>query len=154
MVLEADAIEDVLPGPQAFDQRLGGEVGLGQRIDVDRAANGLEAVGGRDLDQHARGAVGAGPDNARIDRHVARLDAVGDDRPITGAAESGLGDAAQQADRCGRASGRQEPATRQRRAVAHGDGHWASAVESRGVPCVRRLTGTQQFCDEETTEVA
>ena len=30
-VLEADAIEDVLPGRQAFDQRLGGEIGFRQR---------------------------------------------------------------------------------------------------------------------------
>ena len=32
-ILEADAIEDVLPGRQIFDQRLGGEVALGQRVD-------------------------------------------------------------------------------------------------------------------------
>ncbi len=113
MVLEADAIKNVLARRQAFDQRLGGEIGLRQRVDIDRAANGLETVGGRDPDQHARRSVGARPDDAGIDRHVARLDAVGDDRPITRAAERGLGDAAQHADRRGRTSGRQEPATRQ-----------------------------------------
>ena len=131
VVLEADAIEDVLPGRQAFDQRLGGEVGFRQRVDIDRATDGLEAVGGGDLDQHARGAVCSRPDDAGIDRDVARLDAVGDDRPIGRAAERGLGDAVQQAHRRGRAGSRQEGATRQRRAPAHGDGHWASAVESR-----------------------
>ena len=54
----------------------------------------LEAVGGRDLDQHARRPVGARPDHAGIGRHVAGLDAVGDQRPVGGAAEVGLGDAA------------------------------------------------------------
>jgi hypothetical protein len=131
VVLETDAVEDVLPGRQAFEERLGGEVGFRQRVDMDRAADGLEAVGGGDLDQHARGPVGARPDHAGIDRDVARLDAVGDDRPIGRAAERGFGDALQQAHRRGRAGSREEGATRQRRAPAHGDGHWASAVESR-----------------------
>jgi len=113
MVLETDTVEDVLSRRHAFDQRLGGEVGFRQRIDVDRAANILEAVGGRDLDQHARCSVRARPDDAGIDRDVARLDTMSDDGAIGGAAERGLGDAPQHGDRCRRASGRQEPATRQ-----------------------------------------
>src|SRR3981081_373888 len=48
MILEPDAIEYVLPGLQTLDQRLGGEISLRQRIDEDRAANVLEAVGGGD----------------------------------------------------------------------------------------------------------
>src|SRR6185369_6960475 len=38
-VLEADAIEDVLAGGQAIDQRVGGEVGFRQRIDEDGAVD-------------------------------------------------------------------------------------------------------------------
>src|SRR5215510_11569789 len=53
-VLEADAVEDVLPRGQALDQRLGGEIGLGQRVDEDRTLDGLEAVRRCDLGQHAR----------------------------------------------------------------------------------------------------
>ena len=79
MVLEPDAIEHVLPGRQALDQRLGGEIGLRQRVDEDGAADIPETVGGRDLDQHARGPVRARPDHAGIGRDVAGLDAVGDD---------------------------------------------------------------------------
>ena len=47
-VLKADAVEDVLAGRQAVDQRLGGEVGLRQRIDEHRA-DVAEALGGGDL---------------------------------------------------------------------------------------------------------
>jgi hypothetical protein len=43
------------------DQRIGGEVGLRQRVDIDRALDGLEAVRGGDLGQHARGTVRACP---------------------------------------------------------------------------------------------
>ena len=78
-ILEPDAIEDVLSGRQVLDQRLGGEIAFRQRIDSDRAADALEAVGGRGLDQHARRPVGARPDHAGIGRDVARLNAVGDD---------------------------------------------------------------------------
>ena len=35
MILKPDAIEHVLPGRQTLDQRLGGEIGLRQRIDED-----------------------------------------------------------------------------------------------------------------------
>ena len=62
-ILKADAVEDVLAGRQILDQRLGGEIAFRQRVDEDAAADGLEAVGGRDLDLHARRAVGARPDH-------------------------------------------------------------------------------------------
>jgi hypothetical protein len=92
MILEANAIEQLLPGRQPVEQRLGGEVGLRQRVDKGGVADGLEAVGGRDLDMHARGPVGARPDDGGIGRHVARLDAMRDERPVDGAAQGGLGD--------------------------------------------------------------
>ena len=63
MILKPDAIEYVLPGRQTLGQRLSGEIGLRQRIDEDRAANVLEAVGGSDLDQHARRPVRTRPHN-------------------------------------------------------------------------------------------
>jgi hypothetical protein len=53
MILEPDAIEHILAGRQPIDQRLGGEIGLRQCVDGDGAADDLEAVGGRHLDQHA-----------------------------------------------------------------------------------------------------
>ena len=46
----------------------------------------LEALGGRNLDQHARRTVGSRPDDAGIQRDVARLNAVRDQRPVGGAA--------------------------------------------------------------------
>ena len=90
---KADAVEDVLPGRQTFEQRLGGEIALRQRIDEHAAVDGLEAVGGRHLDRHARRPVGARPDHAGISRHVARLNAMGDHRPVGGAAQIGPRDA-------------------------------------------------------------
>ena len=116
-ILEADAIEDVLPGRQALDQRLGGEIGLRQRIDEHGAVDGLEAVGGRNLDQHARRPVGARPDHGGVVGDVAGLDAMGDERPIGGAAEIRPGDAAGRGDRGRRRGGRQKPPSR------HGDAH-------------------------------
>ncbi len=75
-ILEAQAIEDVLPGRQILEQRLGGKVALGQRVDEARVTNVFEAVGGRHLDQHAGWAIGPRPHHAGIDRHVAGLDTV------------------------------------------------------------------------------
>src|ERR1700704_5682441 len=46
-----------------------------------------EAFRGRDLDQHARRLVGASPHHAGIGRHVAGLNAMGDQRAIGSAAE-------------------------------------------------------------------
>src|SRR5262249_29838141 len=126
-----DTIEDVLPGRQALDQRLGGEVGFRQRIDVDGVADGLEAVGRRHLDQHACGSIRASPNDAGIDRYVARLDAVRDHWPLGGAAERRRSEAVQGGG-CGRRrKTSQEPAPREWRAGAHADCHVASAVESR-----------------------
>ena len=79
-VLEADAIEDVLAGGQDLDQHLGGEIALRQRIGEHAVADASEAVGGGNLDLHARGPVGAGPDHAGIDRHVAGLQPMADGR--------------------------------------------------------------------------
>jgi hypothetical protein len=41
-VLEADAIEHVLPGRQVLEQDLGCEIGLGKRIDKNGVANILK----------------------------------------------------------------------------------------------------------------
>ena len=112
-VLEADAVEDVLPGGQALDQRVGGEIGFRQRIDEDGAVDGLEAVGGRDLGQHPRRPVGARPDHAGVERDVAGLDAMGDERAIGGAAEIRLGDAAGGGDRGRGRGGSEKPTPRQ-----------------------------------------
>src|SRR4029453_7377268 len=129
-ILEPDAIEYVLPRGQPLDQRLGGEIGLRQGVDQDGAADILETVAGRNLDQHARWPVGAPPDDTRVDRNVARLDAVGDERAIGCAAELRPGEAGG-GDARRRDRSRQEPAPRERRgAAARDDGHWASAVES------------------------
>ncbi len=118
-ILEADAVEDVLPRGQAVDERVGGEIGFGQRIDEDGTVDGLETVGGRDLGQHARGAVGARPDHGGVERNVAGLNAVGDDGAIGGTAQIGPGDDG--GDR-GRRRGRgQKPPTRQGDANGHGN---------------------------------
>ena len=116
-ILEADAIEDVLPRRQALDQGIGGEIGFGQRVDEHGAVDGLEAVGCRNLRQHARRPIGARPDHGGVVGDVAGLDAMGDERAIGGAAEIGPGDAADRGDR-GRRRGRgQKPSAR------HGDAH-------------------------------
>ncbi len=128
-ILEANAIEYVLSGRQALDQRLGREIRLRQRIHGGGAQDISEAVAGGDLDQHARRPIGARPHDTGIDRRITRLDAVRDERAIGRPAEIGSCHAANGSDR--RSRSRQEPAPRERRgAAARDDGHWASAVES------------------------
>ena len=130
-ILKADAVEDVLPGRQAFDQSLGGEVAFRQRIDERAVPDVLEAVGGRDLDQHARRTVGARPDHAGVDRDVAGLHTMRDQRPVGGAAEIGLGDRSDR--RNGRCGGRtyQEPAAVH--AVSKADCHLCLHLTGRKV---------------------
>jgi len=70
-VLERHAIEDVLSARQSFEQRLGGEIALRQRVDVSRGDDVAKTVGGRGLDPHARRPVGACPDDCAVDRDVA-----------------------------------------------------------------------------------
>ncbi|MGY3645665.1 hypothetical protein ACVWW2_000956 [Bradyrhizobium sp. LM4.3] len=81
-VAEADAIKDVLPARQVFDQHLCGEVALGQRRDRRQRAGIPERLRRRHLDQHLRGTVGARPDHATVDGDVARLHAMGHSRPV------------------------------------------------------------------------
>ena len=90
-VLEPDAVKDVLSRRQAFDQRLGREIRLGQSIDEHAVPDVLEAVGGGNLDKHARGTVGPRPHHARIGGNVAGLDAMADQRPLSGEAQIRLG---------------------------------------------------------------
>jgi hypothetical protein len=116
-ILEADTIEDVLARRQPLDQGIGGKIGFGQRVDEHGAVDGLEAVGGRNLSQHARRPIGARPDHGGVVGDVAGLDAVSNERAIGGAAEVRLGDAAGRGDRGRRRSRRQKPPT------GHGDAH-------------------------------
>jgi hypothetical protein len=99
-VAEADAVEDVLAGRQVLQQHLGGEITLRQRGDRRQGAGILELLGGRHLDQHLGGPVGARPDHAAVAAGVARLHAVGDQRPVRGARQIGRGEQAR-ACRCG-----------------------------------------------------
>ena len=144
-ILEADAIEQVLALRQVFEQRLGGEIGVRQRVDKDRVADIAEALGGRNLDQHPRRPIGARPDDARLGGHVARLNAVGNLRPVRRKAQRRPRDAAERGDRrrCGR--GFQQRATCERRAPSYFNGHRASAIESG-----RRLTANS---DEDSNIV-
>ena len=87
MIPELDAVEDVLSGRQTLEQRLGGEIALRQRIDEYALAHVAEAFGGGDLDLHARRPFGARPHHTAVETDVARLYAVGDQRPVVGAAD-------------------------------------------------------------------
>ena len=93
-ILEADAVEDVLAGRQTFEQQLGGQVAVRQRIHECALPHVLEAVRRRNLDPHPRRAVGPRPDHAGVDRHVAGLHAMRDQRPVGRPADRGLGDTA------------------------------------------------------------
>ena len=56
-------------------------------VDEHGALDVLEAVRGGDFHQHARWTVGACPDNAGVDRNIARLQTVGDDGAVISAIE-------------------------------------------------------------------
>ena len=89
MILETHAVEDVLARRQILDQRLGGEIAMRQRIDEHALAHVAEAFRGGNLDLHARRPVGARPDHAAIEPDIAGLHAMGDQRPVVGAADVG-----------------------------------------------------------------
>ena len=128
-VLKSHAIEDVLTRRETLQQRLCSEVALRQRVDRDRAADVLEAVGGRGLDQHARRPVGARPHHRRIGRDVARLNPVRDLRPAGGVAEIGLGDDSGCCEGCGRCGPGEKFAASEQ--CARACDHRTSAVNSR-----------------------
>jgi hypothetical protein len=88
-VAEADAVENVLAGGQVFQEHLGGKIALGQCRDRRQRPRIGKRFGGRELNHHLRRAVRARPDHAAIGADVAGLHAMGDDRPVGGAAEIG-----------------------------------------------------------------
>jgi hypothetical protein len=140
-ILKADPVEDVLPGGQTVDQRLGSEIGFGQRVDEDRALDGLETVRCRDLGQHARGTIGARPDHGGIGRDVTGLDAMGNKRAISGAAQIRFGEAAHRGDR-GRGRGRgQKPPPRHGNADRHGKFSGCKKKARDGGPLSRNADG-------------
>jgi hypothetical protein len=92
VILKTDPVEDVLSGRQALEQRFCGEIAVRQRIDERPMNDVLEAVGRRDVDQHARRPVGSRPHDCRIDRDVAGLESMADAGAIRRPADIGLGD--------------------------------------------------------------
>ena len=118
-VLELHAIEDVLGGRQAFDQHVGGEVGLREHIEIGGAAAVLEALRGRPVDQEARRPVRPRPHDAGIDRDIAGLHAVADAGAIGGAADERPRNPA---GGDGGRGGRQKSTSGQRPADANGHG--------------------------------
>ena len=88
-VAEFDAIEYVLPGGKIFQQHLRGEVALGQRGDRRQSPRIAERFGSGDLDHHLRWPVRARPHHAAVGADIAGLHAMGDLRPVGGAAEIG-----------------------------------------------------------------
>ncbi len=145
----AHAVENVLARGQAVDQRLHGEVALGQRIERHRAQQRLEAIAGRNVEGQARGTVGARPDHAGIERHVARLHAVADDRPVGGAGQIRRSKTAERGDG-GRGCGR-----RQKTAPAHwrkdANGHGVSPVWNGSNSWPSDLTRRRPLCDRIVT---
>jgi hypothetical protein len=129
--LEADAVENILARRQRVEQRFGGEVRFRQSVDEDAVPDLAKRVGGGDLDQHARGPVGACPDHAGASADVAGLHAMGDLRPVRCEAQAGACDAADRRAGRRRGSSLQQRAPRDGRALPYLDGHWASAVETR-----------------------
>src|SRR4029077_6874559 len=99
-VLKADAIENLLAGWQAVDQRLGGEIALRQGVDIGTLANHVETVGGGSLDLHSGRPVSARPNTGRVDRDVARLHAVRDCRPVSGKAQIRAGNGGNSRESC------------------------------------------------------
>ena len=86
-VAEADAIKNILSGGQVFQQHLCGEIALRERGDRRQSPHIAKRLGGRNLDHHLRRPVGARPHHAAIGADVAGLHAMGDLRPVAGAAE-------------------------------------------------------------------
>ena len=98
---KSDAVEDILAGRELFEQQLGREIAVRQSIHKGAVAHSLEVVGGGDLDLHPSRPIATCPDHPGIDAHVARLQAVGDERPVGGAAQIRLGDAGGPCERGG-----------------------------------------------------
>src|SRR5437867_2005104 len=127
-VVEAHAIENILPGRQAVEQQLCGEIAVRQCIGGSRANDGLETLERRTFDLHPRWPVGARPDDSGVGRDVARLNAAGDERPVRGAAEVRSGEAAGNGECCGGANQQLTPA--QALSGAYRNRHRSPLVES------------------------
>ena len=93
MIHEVHTVEDVLTRRQIFQQDLGREIALGQRVREHALADVAETLGGCDLDLHACRPVGARPDHTRVDADVARLYPVSNQRPAVGTADRRSGEA-------------------------------------------------------------
>jgi hypothetical protein len=115
-ILEPDAVEYVLACGQVLDERLGGKIAFRQGVDDDAVADLFEGVRRRNLDPHARGPVGARPDDTGIDRYIARLHAMGDERPARRKTDIRLCNAAECGRRCRRGNRREKPEARETRA--------------------------------------
>ncbi len=120
-VLRSHPVEDVLAGWQVLNQGLHREVTLRQRVNEDRSVNGLERVAGRKVEKHPGRSVDPRPDDARIRRHVARLQAMGDDRAAGGAAEIGKNAVGERRETGGTAGGQEmAPAEERTSRARHG----------------------------------
>src|SRR6202022_3432231 len=86
-VAESDAIKDVLPAGEVFQQHFGGEIALGQRRDRRQNPRIAKRLRRGNLAHHLRRPVGARPHHAAVGADIAGLYAMGNLRPVGSAAE-------------------------------------------------------------------
>ena len=88
-VAEFDAVENVLPRGQIFQQHLCRVVALGQRRDWRQNSGVVKRFRCGDFDDHLRWTVCTSPNNTSIDADIAGLNAMGDLWAVVGTAEIG-----------------------------------------------------------------
>ena len=146
-VVQSNPVENILPGRQAFDHELGGEIAVRQRIRCQRSKDAGKTFDGGEFDLHARRPVGARPDHRGIDRDIAGLQSAGELRTIGGAAEIRRGDAAETRQQR-RGPDDFEKLTPCRTLCAHGARRACGASSSNhDEGCPRELTAGRSFCD-------
>jgi hypothetical protein len=109
-VAEFDAIKNILPGREIFQQHFRGEVALGECRDRRQNPRIAKGFRGGHLDHHLRWPVRARPHHAAIGADVAGLNAMADLRPVGCAAEIGHCDGAKRARACRGCGGKKTPA--------------------------------------------
>src|SRR5882762_3315596 len=149
-VAESDAIKDVLPAGEIFQQHFRGEITLGQRRDRRQNPSIAKRIRRRNLDHHLRRPVGARPHYAAVGADIAGLYAMGNLRPVGSTAEIGHRNGAECSGTGRRGGGKKTPAGKSAEIFTRDFNRHASLLD-RPTGCAEALTDLGRLCDGSIT---
>src|ERR1700682_3476126 len=149
-VAESDAIKDVLPAGEIFQQHFGGEIALGQRRDRRQNPRIAKRLRRGNLDHHLRRPAGRLPHHAAVGADIAGWHAMGNLRPVGRAAEIGHRNGAECAAAGRRCGGQKTPAEKSAEIFARNFDRHASLLD-RPIGYAVALTALGRLCDGSIT---